>query len=119
MEITGDEFHILVASSHEFDSHVFPKSGRAGVSSPGESAHRAFDENVSRGWCNGYSVCTHKERCGKNKKRDESLCGEHFLICFFLSSRGSSEEAAVGRLCSNENRLIIYIYIYRFFVFLF
>ena len=41
------------------------------------------------------------------------------LFVFFLSSRGSSEEAAVGRLCSNENRLIIYIYIYRFFVFLF
>ena len=39
------------------------------------------------------------------------------LFVFFLSSRGSSEEAAVGRLCSNENRLIIYIYIYIGFLF--
>jgi len=46
----GDELHLEVVSCHEFDSHVFPKGGGAGVTIPGDKASRAFVVNSSRGW---------------------------------------------------------------------
>jgi len=74
--------HVRVVSGHEFDVHTFPEGSGDGVSLPGNIASRAFVVNVLRGWSSRGNVCTHKERCGKNKKRDERLCGEHFLFVF-------------------------------------
>jgi len=58
---SGDEHHVEVISGHELDSHVFPESGGVGVSIPGDRTRRAFIVNGSRGWCNRYNVCAHKD----------------------------------------------------------
>jgi len=85
----GDERHVLVASGHEFNSHVSPNGeGSTSVPIPGDMTSRAFVENVFRGRCNRYNVCKHKEGCGENKKRDESLYGKHFLLVFCPAGRG-------------------------------
>lgn len=77
---SGEMNHVNVVSCHELDSHVFPNGGRVGVPLPGNKTLRALVETIAWSWFSRHNVRSHKERHGKNEKRDKSVHGKHFFL---------------------------------------
>lgn len=82
---TGNVNHAKVVTSHEFNGHVLPVSGRVGVTQPDDRASLASAENVSWAWFTRGNVGERQKRCGQCNESGECV-RQHFLLVSLNSS---------------------------------